>query len=132
MTVHVTRHDPADVPAAHGGYTNAIEVSGAERFLFVSGQIPETADGEVPEDVEAQCRLIWHHITSCLELAGMGRTDIVKVTTFLSSRDIASVNTAVRQDVLGEHWPALTVIVTEIFDSKWKLEIEAVAASPAA
>jgi 2-iminobutanoate/2-iminopropanoate deaminase len=61
----------------------------------------------------------------------MGISDLVKVTTFLSSRDNAPVNTTVRREVLGEHRPALTVIVAEIFDSKWKLEIEAVAAAPA-
>jgi 2-iminobutanoate/2-iminopropanoate deaminase len=30
--------------------------------------------------------------------------------------------------VLGAHRPALTVIITGIFDEKWLLEIEAVAA----
>jgi hypothetical protein len=34
----------------------------------------------------------------------------------------------VRQEFLGAHSPALTVIITGIFDEKWLLEIEAVAA----
>jgi 2-iminobutanoate/2-iminopropanoate deaminase len=127
----VTRsHDPIDVPVAIGGYTNAIEVAPGHRLLFISGQIPETAGGVVPEGAEDQCRLIWQHIVACLRSAGMGITDLVKVTTFLSSRDIAPVNTMVRQEVLGEHRPALTVVVAEIFDSKWTLEIEVVAAAP--
>lgn len=62
----------------------------------------------------------------------MNLTDLVKVTTFLSSRDLASVNTAVRHEVLGTHTPALTVIVTEIFSPEWKIEIEAIAASAGA
>lgn len=83
----------------------------------------------MPEDAESQCRLVWLHIVSCLESASMDVTDLVKVTTFLSSRHLAPVNTAVRQEVLGDHRPALTVIVTEIFDSAWQLEIEAIAAA---
>lgn len=123
-------HDPVDVPATAGGYTNAVEVPADHRLLFISGQIPETADGQVPTDPEEQCRLIWQHIESCLRSADMSLTELIKVTTFLSSRDLASVNTAVRQEVLGTHAPALTVVVSEIFASRWKLEIEAVAAAP--
>jgi 2-iminobutanoate/2-iminopropanoate deaminase len=119
------------MPAAIGGYTNAIEVGPGQRLLFISGQIPETPAGVVPAGAEDQCRVIWDHIVACLRSAEMGVTDLVNVTTFLSSRDIAPVNTTVRQEVLGEHRPALTVVVAEIFDSKWKLEIEAVAAAPA-
>jgi 2-iminobutanoate/2-iminopropanoate deaminase len=34
----------------------------------------------------------------------------------------------VRREVLGTHAPALTVIITGIYDPRWLLEIEAVAA----
>ncbi|WP_453984027.1 RidA family protein [Brevibacterium casei] len=123
------QHDPTEVPAAVGGYTNALEVPAGHRLLFISGQIPETPDGEVPDGVEDQCRLIWQHIVSCLRSADMAVTDLVKVTTFLSNRDVAAANTQVRREFLGDHRPALTVIVTGIFDPRWKLEIEAVAAA---
>jgi 2-iminobutanoate/2-iminopropanoate deaminase len=55
--------------------------------------------------------------------------NLVKVTTFLSSREYAIANREVRNEVLGTHSPALTVIITGIFDEKWLLEIEAVAAA---
>ncbi|OYN96903.1 enamine deaminase RidA (YjgF/YER057c/UK114 family) [Propionibacteriaceae bacterium ES.041] len=123
------QHDPTTVPAAVGGYTNALEVPAGRRLLFISGQIPETADGLVPEDAEAQCRLIWEHLVACLASAGMGVGELVKVTTFLSDRSLAEVNTAVRREFLGDHRPALTVIVADIFDPRWLLEIEAIAAA---
>lgn len=41
-------HDPDDVPAALGGYTNALEVPAGRRVLFISGQIPVTPEGRVP------------------------------------------------------------------------------------
>jgi len=56
-------------------------------------------------------------------------TDIVKVTTYLSSRDLAAASSQVRNEVLGDHRPALTVVVAEIFDPRWLLEIEVVAAA---
>jgi 2-iminobutanoate/2-iminopropanoate deaminase len=127
----LTRHDPPDVPAPSGGYTNALEVGFGHRLLFISGQIPEDVDGIVPEDAESQCRLVWQYIVACLESAGMGVTDLVKVTTYLSSREVASANTRVRQEVLGDHQTALTVVIADIFDSRWLLEIDAVAAAPA-
>ncbi len=124
------RHDPIDVPAALGGYANALEIGSDHRLLFVSGQLPETPDGLVPDDPEDQCRIVWSHVTSCLRSAGMEVSDLVKVTTYLSDRSLAEVNTAVRREVLGDHRPALTVVVAEILDPRWRLQVEAVAAAP--
>ena len=116
-------------PKPSGGYSQAIEVAGAQRFLFVSGQIPQTVAGEVPTDFRAQARLAWRNLLVQLEEAGMTVGNLVKVTVFLSSRDFAMANRDIRQEVLGSHSPALTVIIAGIFDEKWLLEIEAVAAA---
>ncbi|MGF6887238.1 enamine deaminase RidA (YjgF/YER057c/UK114 family) [Nocardia sp. GAS34] len=56
--MEMVAHDADSVPAAVGGYTNGLEVIGARRLLFVSGQIPEDRDGNVPDGAAAQCRLI--------------------------------------------------------------------------
>lgn len=68
-------------------------------MLFISGQIPQTADGHVPAGIDEQCRLIWGNLTAALVEAGMGITNLVKVTTFLSNRSYATANTAVRTEV---------------------------------
>jgi 2-iminobutanoate/2-iminopropanoate deaminase len=107
----------SSAPQPSGGYSQAVEVSGAQRLLFISGQIPESAGGEVPEDF-AQ-----------LTAAGMTGSNLIKVTIFLSSREFASANREIRQRFLGSHTAALTVIITGIFDQKWLLEIEAIAAA---
>ena len=44
-------------------------------------------------------------------------------------RSQLEANREIRQEVLGSHAPALTVIITGIFDEKWLLEIEATAAA---
>jgi enamine deaminase RidA (YjgF/YER057c/UK114 family) len=115
-------------PQASGGYSQAVAVLGAERLLFISGQIPETTAGEVPADFSAQARLVWRNVIAQLGAAGMNVDNLVKVTIFLSSREFATLNRDIRREVLGAHSPALTVIITGIFDEKWLLEIEAVAA----
>jgi 2-iminobutanoate/2-iminopropanoate deaminase len=121
--------DAPDAPRALGGYSQVCEVSGAQRFAFVSGQIPESVDGDTPGTFAEQCRLIWRNIEAQLRAADMTLDNVVKVTTFLSDRQFAAENRAVREQVLGDRSPALTVIIAGIFDSAWLLEIEVVAAA---
>ncbi len=118
-----------DAPAAAGGYAQALEVAGASRLLFVSGQVPVAPDGSLPEGFAAQCRQAWANLEAQLRAAGMGLDNLVKVTTFLADRAHAAENRAVRQAVLGDRAPALTVIVAGLFDAAWLVEIEAVAAA---
>lgn len=120
--------DSGDAPVAVGGYSQALRVRGAAELLFVSGQVPESQDGEVPAEFADQCRLAWANLLAQVAAAGMAVTDVVKVTTYLSDRRYAAENRAVRAEVLGGHRPALTVIITGIFDERWLLEIEAIAA----
>ncbi len=129
MSATFTRHDPSDVPAPEGGYTHGLEVSHPSRWLLVSGQTPEPLGGEVPESAEEQCRVIWAHINAALTSASMSIRDVVKVTTYLSSRSVAPANTKVRTEILDGNRPALTVVIAEIFDPAWLLEIEVLAAA---
>ncbi len=118
-----------NAPSPEGGYSQAMLVEGVSKLLFISGQIPVTVAGDTPDDFESQCRLVWANIEAQLEAAEMGLSNLIKVTIFLSSREYADINSAVRQEFLANHNPALTVIITGIFDEKWLLEIEAIAAT---
>ncbi len=127
--MELTPVDPDAAPVASGGYTNAMQVDGATRLLFISGQIPQARDGQVPVGIDEQCRVVWANVLAALHEADMDISNLIKVTTFLSDRAHADANTAVRTAVLGNHRPALTVLIAGIFDEAWLLEIEAVAAS---
>lgn len=116
-------------PEPVGGYSQALLVEKPRRLLFISGQIPESPEGKVPVEFDAQCRLVWSNLVAQLTAADMNISDLAKVTIYLSSRDFAETNSAIRREFLNGHCPALTVIVTGIFDEKWLLEIEAVAAA---
>jgi 2-iminobutanoate/2-iminopropanoate deaminase len=118
-----------DAPAPAGGYSQAVEVLGARRLLFISGQIPVEPGGELPSGFRDQCRKAWANIEAQLRAAGLDLTHLVKVTTFLADRSHAIENRDVRAEVLGDLKPALTVIIAGIFDSEWLIEIEAIAAA---
>jgi enamine deaminase RidA (YjgF/YER057c/UK114 family) len=68
------------------GWAQAHEVSGVSRLLFISGQVPEAADGSVPKDFKSQCRLAWANVEAQLKAAGMMLDNLVKITIFLSDR----------------------------------------------
>lgn len=119
----------ASGPQPAGGYSQAVDVVGATRLVFVSGQIPETATGETPEGFEAQARLAWANVVAQLDAAGMTLDNLVRHTTYLSDRKYREANGRIRREVLGDRAPALTVIIADIFDEAWLLEIEAVAAA---
>jgi len=125
--MNLTPFNSPAAPRPLGGYSQALLVEGAQRLLFISGQVPESASGEVPTDFKAQARLAWSNVMAQLEAAAMSVENLAKVTIFLSSRDHALPNREVRAEVLRGHAPALTVIITGIFDPKWLLEIEAYA-----
>lgn len=116
-------------PPVQGSYPQAVEVTGATRWLYLSGQIPVAPDGSLAADFTGQCRQVWANVETQLHAAGMTLDNLVKVTTFLASRDHALENRQVRIEVLAGRQPALTVIVTGIFDESWLVEIEAVAAA---
>lgn len=116
-----------DAPAPSGSYSQAVEATRAQRVLFISGQIPVTTEGHVPPDFASQGRLVWRHVEAQLRTAGMSLDHLVKVTTFLGDRRHAAANSAIRQEVLGDRKPALTVVITGIYDPAWLLEIEAIA-----
>lgn len=105
-----------------------LELSQQRRLLFISGQVPERSDGSVPEGFEAQCEQAWRNVIEVLAAAGLGVRNLVKVTTFLTDLSQVVPNRGVRRKMLEGHEPALTVMIAKTVDSKWLLEIEAIAA----
>ncbi|MEH2506925.1 2-iminobutanoate/2-iminopropanoate deaminase [Bradyrhizobium sp. AZCC 1578] len=126
--MHIRRINAETVTVPTTGYSQALEVSGHTRLLFVSGQIPLGIDGTVPEGFEAQCRLAWRNVEAQLKAAGMTLDNLVMHRTYLADRRYALVNRSVRNEVLGGRETALTVVIAGIFDEAWLLEVEAVAA----
>ena len=110
-------------------FAMACEVSGHTRLLFVSGQVPEDAGGRIPETYPEQYRLAWANVLAQLQAAGMSYDNLVKATIYLSDRSLIAQSGGLRKSVLGERTPAITIVIVGIYDERWLLEIEAVAAA---
>lgn len=125
----VIAHNAPETPRPVGGYSQALEVREAQRLLFISGQIPLRLDGVLPDGFAAQARQAWTHVIAQLAEAGMDARNLMRVTIYLADRAHAAENRVIRAEFLGDHQPALTVVIADIFDPAWLLEIEAVAAA---
>jgi 2-iminobutanoate/2-iminopropanoate deaminase len=115
-------------PTGHS-YSQAYEISSFQRLLFISGQVPEAPDGTVPADYRSQYRLAWANVEAQLSAAGMSFDNLVKVTIFLSDRRYVAESYGLRQEIIGDRSPALTIVIAGIYDEAWLLEIEAIAAA---
>jgi 2-iminobutanoate/2-iminopropanoate deaminase len=116
-----------DAYAPVAAYTQAIEVSGAARTLYISGQIGQRMDGAIPDDIVEQSRLAWQNLEAQLKAAGMNFDNLVKVTTILPNPgDVAAAREA-RSKALGDRKPASTLIVGGLANPAWKIEIEGIA-----
>lgn len=117
--------EAAPQPAA--AYSQAVEVAGGTRMLFISGQIGVRADGTSPTGVAEQARLAWRNLEAQLNAAGMGFDNLVKVTMIIpNAADIPATRSA-RAEALGNRRPASTLIVAGLADPAWKIEIEGIA-----
>jgi 2-iminobutanoate/2-iminopropanoate deaminase len=125
----IIKHNPTELFPQYHNYSHAVEVSNNSRLLFISGLNGYLADGTtMPDSFEEQGEIIWGHIGAILNSAGMTYENIVSLRTYLSSPEYDESNVRLRMKYLGKNQPALTVVCCQLLESKWKLEIEAVAA----
>lgn len=112
------------------GWAQACKVVDATQLIFVSGQVPVDEAGTVPPDIKGQCRQAWSNVRRQLEAGGMSLANLVKINIFLSDRRYIQDAYEVRVEVLGPALsPAMTILITGIYDERWLLEIEAIAAA---
>ena len=88
------------------GFAQAWRVDSAQSVVFVAGQAPISADGEVvaPGDFEAQARRVFENLRTVLEQAGASFESVVKITIYVtdmsSRRDRGAVGQSVELDPL--------------------------------
>jgi 2-iminobutanoate/2-iminopropanoate deaminase len=120
-------HATPGVSAPKASFVHVTVVPAGCEMVFVSGQTPERPDGTVAEDFEQQARQAWQNLVSVLAAAECSLDDVAKISMYVRDRKYRSVNTAVRNEILGARTPALTVLVCDHWDERWLIEIEAVA-----
>lgn len=94
MRVDKQRIEAGSAPPAIGPYSQAIKAAGGASLVFVSGQIPMNAAGEIVGSTAAeQARVCLENVGAILEAAGAGMDSVVKVTVFLHKmEDFAAVS----------------------------------------
>ncbi len=100
-------------------------MSGAQRLLYNGGRIPADTAGHVLPDY-GPARLVWANNGAQVRAADLS---MANVTMFPSDRKYGGANRTGGREILGEHPPASTVIITGIYDKAWLLEIQAIAAA---
>ena len=127
MGSHVVEPTGIAPPAAR--YAHAVVTTGAEKWLHTCGIVATRADGSIADDIGGQARDMWGNVAAILAEAGMEPSDIVSITTYVvPGQDLAPVM-AERDRFLAGHLAASTLlIVPELAQPAWKVEIAVVAA----
>lgn len=122
--------NPADIVTPfNNAYSHGVVVPPAARVLHTAGQIGLRPDGSLPADIEGQAEQIWQNLLAILRDAGMGVSDIVKLTAYVVGSENYPAYAAARTRHIGTHKPASTAIcVPALLKPEWLLEVEMVAA----
>lgn len=114
-----------EAPAAIGPYSQAIKANG---FLFVSGQIPLTPNGELAgDDIKTQTKQVLKNLKAILKEADLSLKDTVKTTIFLKSMDDFSIVNEIYAQAFKEHKPARSTIEISKLPKDVLIEIELIA-----
>ena len=113
-------------PGAIGPYSQGIRASGS--FLFCSGQISLTPAGElVLGDIKSQTQQCMANIDGLLSEAGLGFSNIVKTTIFLSSMNHFAVVNEVYGSYFSSAPPARSTVAVAGLPKGVDVEIEVIA-----
>lgn len=120
---------PSSVRRPFARYSHAVEVPAGARLVLVSGQLGIDADDSVPDSAEAQADLCFRAIAACLEEAGMGVADVVKLNAYVTDRAHMAGYMAARDRFIADPPPASTLMIVSGFTREaFKVEVEALAA----
>jgi reactive intermediate/imine deaminase len=108
-------------------FTKAVR---AGDFIFVSGQVPMGADGEIVEgNIATQTRQTIENVKAILQELGLGLRHVVKATVWLAdTRDFWPFN-KIYLDYFGAALPARSCVRADMMVD-CKVEIEVVAYDP--
>ena len=126
----IVQHNPPELFPRYRCYTHATEIRGDSRLLIISGLNGYLQDGRtMPESFEEQAEIIWGHILTLLRSADMTVGNLVSLRFYLADPKYDEANVRMCVKYLGPHAPSRTVICCQLLDPRWKLEVEALAAT---
>lgn len=93
--------------------------------MIVSGTAPVWPDGSINHDAYAQARRCFEIIETALAELGARMEQIVRTRMYVSSVAWVDAVSKAHAEVLGDVRPAATMVVAELLNEHWKVEIEA-------
>ena len=134
---HVVAHNPASVwqvPESFKSiYSHAVEVSGLERLLIVSGQFGVATNGELGADFASQCEQAMDNVEALLAAGRMTTSHVAKITYYVTrAEDFPALVEIRRRRWAWESAPAVTaMVVSGLARPDYLIEIEALAVGDA-
>jgi enamine deaminase RidA (YjgF/YER057c/UK114 family) len=114
------------------GFSQAVEVRGAERILVCSGQTGMSENGSPPSssDMGEQVNKAFENLGAVLQAAGLAASDVVRVNYYTTDVDeLIAVLGPLASEFFGGNLPASTLLgVARLAFPQLKIEIEATAA----
>lgn len=124
MSIELKSISSEKAPAAVGPYSCAVEYNNT---VYVSGQLPISQDGTMPESAKEQAVQSICNIEHLLQSAGLSLKNVVKTTVFLTNMDdFAQVN-EVYGAIFSAPYPARSCFEVSKLPKGAKVEIECIA-----
>ncbi len=115
------------------GYTHVVVVSGPGKTIYISGQVPVNAAGEIvgKGDLKKQVTQVYENLTTALKAAGATFDDVVKMNTYVVNykpEDVVVIR-EVRANFLSRVNPPASTLagVQALYHPDVMIEIEAIA-----
>lgn len=122
-----------NAPKPFSNYAQGIEIAPGARVVHVSGQVGATVSGDIPAEPARQHDLAWDNALAVLAAAGMDHTNVVDAHVYITDRAHIGLYRQTRDAKLKGHKPAATLlIVSGLADERLVVEVDLVAAAPAA
>lgn len=92
-------------------YSHGALVPAKGERLIIAGQVGVDRTGNLEPGFEAQSRRAWSNLFAVLEAVGMQKTDLVKVTVYVTLPNVTAAYRTIRDEVMDGHMPPMTYIV---------------------
>ena len=123
-------YNPETVSSPVNPYSHGAEVEAGSRLLYIAGQVGRRGvDGDILPDFESQVRQTYANIAEVLKGADMNLPNLVKLTTYITDRKNLETMRDIRKEILGNHKPAHTLVITAgLAFEEYLIEVDCVAA----
>ena len=125
---HIT---PSGIRPPFARYSYGVEIPPGYRILVCSGQLGVAPDDNAPPTIEEQTHLCFKNIGAVLEEAGFTFADVVRINSFVVSREHLKGYMSVRDLYIRDPAPASTLMIVSGFARpEFLVEVEIIAAAP--